>query len=191
MRDRSRVHTRRDRTVEMEAVTDQLSLLAKRTSRSRKPTPLTKRITKTALIDPPKDQQASLRFHIPGDPVPCQRPRVGRYGNVYTPGETVKYERHVASHARVAAYNARWTKMMWACRVILIVTRSKASGDLDNLTKGVLDGITKSGAVWIDDRCVHELHAKFDPTAPQPGVLVIVSWDGRSEQEKFWEEVLG
>ena len=41
-----------------------------------------------------------MRFEIPGRPMPKQRPRVGRYGNIYTPRETKAYEELVGTVAR-------------------------------------------------------------------------------------------
>jgi len=47
-----------------------------------------------------------VRFEIPGRPMPKQRPRVGRYGNIYAPRETKSYEELVGIVARHAGFNA-------------------------------------------------------------------------------------
>jgi len=117
-----------------------------------------------------------LTFSIPGDPVPCQRPRVGRGGTVYTPRETQVYEQHVSSMAYLAAYRERWTRCdpKTPISVQLEISRSKSKrGDIDNIAKSILDGITKSQAVWADDRDVMELSCSI-ATSNSPGVRVVI-----------------
>lgn len=41
-----------------------------------------------------------MRFEVLGRPMPKQRPRVGRHGNIYTPRETKAYEELVGTVAR-------------------------------------------------------------------------------------------
>lgn len=46
-------------------------------------------------------------------------------------------------------------------------------GDIDNLVKSILDGITQSGAVWTDDRFITELHV-FKYISKNPHIVVEV-----------------
>jgi crossover junction endodeoxyribonuclease RusA len=118
-----------------------------------------------------------LEYFIPGEPVPCARPRLGKYGNIYTPSETQKYEKHVAQVSALWAMHHRWERpeAKTPLQVTLTITRSKARGDIDNIAKSVLDGITKSKRVWVDDRSVTELRCVFDATNSKPGVVVRIA----------------
>lgn len=92
-------------------------------------------------------------FTVPGRPVPKQRPRVGKKGNIYTPKKCKKYEEYVS-----------WA----ACRVfrnpyngpvelhVKIYLASK-SGDLDNYVKSISDGL--NGVAWRDDSQVTRIMA--------------------------------
>ena len=88
----------------------------------------------------------SVRFTVPGNPVPKQRPRVVK-GHTYTPVETQRAEQWIAMHARRA--RVRWTEG----QVKLHVSFYRDSGhacDLDNLVKTVADAL--NGIAWKDDR---------------------------------------
>ena len=82
-----------------------------------------------------------MRFEIPGRPMPKQRPRVGRYGNIYTPRETKEYEKLV-----------RWVAKCAGCKPLKgpiavkphLFLRGR-SGDVDNYCKSILGG--KNGHV--------------------------------------------
>lgn len=152
---------------------EQLALLAPKQGRQRKSAPLTRR-AKTQLVAPPSEVR-TLRFFIPGEPVPCQSMRVGRYGQ-YQPARQAAWKRHVASVARVAAYNARWTRCDWPVKVTLLIHRAREAGDADNHAKGVNDGITKAGNVWVDDRVIHDLHIRFTQDG-DVGVHVTITWE--------------
>lgn len=118
-----------------------------------------------------------LEFVVIGDPVPCQRPRVGRGGTVYMPKETVHYEQHVGAVAHLAAYKHRWKRAAKGTRLIvgLVIQRGKGRrGDIDNIAKSILDGITKAGSIWHDDRDVMRLECTIDDDSISPCVRVMV-----------------
>lgn len=94
---------------------------------------------------------------ILGEPVPKERPRIGKNGNVYTPSKTKAYERAVALIART-----KLPRFKEADRLIVNLTFYCATAktkDLDNLCKSTLDGLQKGGTFKNDSQIV-ELHAK-------------------------------
>jgi len=94
-----------------------------------------------------------MRFEIPGRPMPKQRPRVGRYGNIYTPRETKAYEELVGTVARKHCKEPLVGDISVAIEVY-----GKNIGDLDNIAKSILDGM--AGIVYKDDRQVTELRIR-------------------------------
>lgn len=105
---------------------------------------------------------------IPGLPRPKERPRATKGGKIYTPPQTKKREAAIAA----AWLEAGLPRLEGPCTVELIFalegTRvivrdcdypsgSMPRGDLDNLTKLVLDGLNK--VAYKDDRYVLGLHA--------------------------------
>lgn len=137
-----------------------------------------------------------LRFTIPGPPVPAARARVvqketkgGKRTRAFTPEKTAAYERHVATVAALYARAARWpfaASLEHAFAVLIDVWRARDAGDADNFGKAILDGITKSGAVWLDDRLVDDLHVRKHLARPgqPPRAEVVLSEMPRETKPK-------
>lgn len=87
-----------------------------------------------------------VKFEIPGRPVPKQRPRFGKHGNVYTPKETRDYE------ALVEVIAKQHFQAPFAGKVAVRIEVSGNGGDLDNVAKSILDGLT--GVAFKDDKQV-------------------------------------
>lgn len=86
-----------------------------------------------------------IRFVAPGNPIPKERPRLGR--RVYTPARTRKAEEDLRFWAR----NVTATKATGPIKVSLSFYRATAAPvDIDNLAKLVLDAL--NGICWQDDR---------------------------------------
>lgn len=112
-----------------------------------------------------------VRFTVPGEPVPKERPRfatTGRGGKalavprVYTPKSTEEYEKRV----RLVAQAAKPTGWPMRCRYVTFVAvyRSIERGDDDNYLKAVKDALNPRrakggkrprpavpGVLWSDD----------------------------------------
>ena len=117
----------------------------------------------------------TMRFEVPGRPVPKQRPRRSSKGIWYTPRETVRYESSVAYRALMAARNQGWAKtteqVVMALRIFWPDGRRR---DADNLAKSVMDGLTKSGQIWEDDcQCLPQVvSVEIDRERPRVEVLL-------------------
>lgn len=118
---------------------------------------------------------SAFTLHVPGRPVPKQRPKVG-HGRGYTPPETVEYENRVRA-AWIAAGAPRLEGQLRATIELtpdgatvtveeIPVAKSKLRGDADNYAKAILDAIqnhtdrkTKivDEGAYKDDRQVHQL----------------------------------
>lgn len=112
---------------------------------------------------------AVLVFRVLGVATPFVRvnPSTTKRGGVYVDKAYAHWKSQVSDAARDAVERAGWSTTDAALRVdveVVLVRRTKksasewpigekATGDLDNYVKGVLDGINKTG-VWGDDRQV-------------------------------------
>jgi Holliday junction resolvase RusA-like endonuclease len=94
-----------------------------------------------------------VMFTIPGRPVPKQRPRMGKNGNVYTPKKCREYEKTVGWVAKKIFKNPYDGPVSLQVRVYL----ARNGGDLDNYVKSIQDGL--NGIAWRDDRQVTRLKA--------------------------------
>lgn len=115
---------------------------------------------------------APLAFIVSGKPVPKQRPRMTRYGAVYTPIQTTRYERLVAQSARAAGARPAAGPVAVEMEIRFPIPKSwpkrrreAADGqphtqrpDLDNLVKSVLDGL--NGVAFSDDAQVHSVKTR-------------------------------
>lgn len=141
----------------------------------------------------------SLRFFIPGEPVPQSRPRArvqtppGKrpYAQIYEEKDSREYKEHVAQHA---AYQVRKCPVepagedfeipLRGVKVIALltfnmhrpvsypsrITEHTKRPDVDNLAKGVLDGIVQGG-VLHDDGCITEMTVRKRYADESPGAL--------------------
>lgn len=109
----------------------------------------------------------TLRFEIPGPPVPKGRPLFdGKRAR--TPERTRVYEEAVAWHARAQGW--RFTGPIAV--EIALYFGSTPLGDLDNYAKAILDGIQRGGLIE-DDGQVRQLGVWFAAgTALEPRAVV-------------------
>jgi len=104
-------------------------------------------------------------FSVQGKPRVKQRPRMTRTGRTYTPKATLDAEQNIRDHYDGPMFEG-------PVKVIIVYTRdsqeitisdiqwentSKIRGDVDNLVKCTLDGLT--GVAWEDDRIVKQIVA--------------------------------
>lgn len=121
-----------------------------------------------------------VEFVVPGAPVPCARPRVFR--NRLADGRTVarvpvdprtdEYEARVALCALVAWRKYRCRSTPGPFRVELDFYRARRAGDVDNLSKAALDGITRAKEIWFDDEVVEQLEVKRFEDKDKPRTVV-------------------
>ena len=114
----------------------------------------------------------TMIIEIPGKPQPKQRPRMTRYGAVYTPAATQAFECLVARHAKAAGVRPVSGPVRVEITSVFPIPKSwtkarkaEADGqphaqrpDLDNLVKCVLDGL--NGVAFADDAQVHSVTSR-------------------------------
>ena len=153
-----------------------------------------------------------ITFEIREKPVSAPRPRVTNWGTYYKP-EYVHFKQDISRAAKIAMKGKERCEdeltMVIICKFAPPETWSKkakkdaienrwkkSKPDIDNLTKGIMDGCT--GIVWKDDSQVVALSA-FKYYAEENSVTVYVMKNGEiprpsfvsSEIEKFVERIVG
>lgn len=112
-----------------------------------------------------------VKFRVPGQPIPKQRPRRGRGGHFYTPKRSKVWEEQVG-YAYVAASDRSFrTPVM----VVMMFDRSGyVKADIDNMVKSCLDGL--NNVAWKDDEQVRGLIAtlSYGADSDSPGVTIII-----------------
>lgn len=104
-------------------------------------------------------------FSVEGKPRVKQRPRMTRGGRAYTPQATVEAERSIRDQYDGPKFEGPVKVMILYMKDHQEITitdiqwenTSKVRGDVDNLVKCTLDGLT--GAAWDDDRIVKQIVA--------------------------------
>lgn len=99
-----------------------------------------------------------IRFIVPGQPLPTERPRSGpQGGRLYTPPASLAAQAGVRAAFKAQVPGHRLGSPCWAWALRLMYYReSMVTADLDNLEKTVLDGL--SGVLWVNDRQVWDIH---------------------------------
>jgi crossover junction endodeoxyribonuclease RusA len=114
-----------------------------------------------------RKKKKTVTFTVDSRPVPKGRPRMTRYGRVFTPKRTLDAEALVA-----AAYPRRRGKFKGTVSVKMrftidgteitiadyVDTESRLKGDIDNYAKTILDGL--NGVAWGDDKQVVYIEAE-------------------------------
>jgi len=104
----------------------------------------------------------ATHWHLPVQPVPASRPRIGRFGAYY--GKNYEQFRKDAQPlANSATYTLTDKPLeLWMECVALKPKQGKLlfpRGDIDNYIKGPLDVMTKAGKFWNDDDQIVQLTA--------------------------------
>jgi Holliday junction resolvase RusA-like endonuclease len=125
----------------------------------------------------------AIIFTVPGRPVPKQRPRLGRNGNIYTPKNCLEYEKAVGWAARRLFKTPLDGPVELHVRLYL----NSKGGDLDNYIKAICDGL--NGVAWLDDSQVERIMASMavnEFVAERADVLVrlvkIEEGEGQNEE---------
>lgn len=121
---------------------------------------------------------ASTAAMIAGlSPVPAARPRVGRWGTYY-PATYTKWMKEAQD--KVFIQGARVPEGPLVLSIEHVIEKPRTSkrtyprGDVDNLSKGPMDILTKTGSFWTDDDQVVLLiaHKRFARPGEEPGTYV-------------------
>ena len=97
-----------------------------------------------------------ISLEVPGRPVAWERVRTNR-GRFFKPKRTRDYEERVAWACRAAGVSLGAAEVVvW----IELCAKRKLTGDPDNYSKCVLDGL-QIGQMIDNDRQVRELHVSF------------------------------
>lgn len=102
----------------------------------------------------------STSFSVYGKPVPKGRPRFTNGRTIYTPPETVAYEKEVRkAFYLLADHPPEWDTSGPVSVDIQILTRTRRKIDVDNVAKSVMDALNKTW-LWKDDSQITKLTVK-------------------------------
>lgn len=120
------------------------------------------------------EEDILFTVYVSGNPVAKGRPRMSRYGHVYTPSETSKHEEMLAWKIKeVYKSNIADGVNKFGLRCIFHrATRQRI--DCDNLIKCVADAISKTKIVWRDDNQCLEIVGKLFLKSSEPHTEFIV-----------------
>lgn len=107
-----------------------------------------------------------LRLAVPGNPIPCPRPRVVRY-NTYIPPKARKYIDTVSWEIKLKTLTGHVSGGFWGLSVVFY-RGNRLRCDIDNLCKSIFDAITNA-RFWDDDSQLIDLSAKkrYDKKNPR------------------------
>jgi len=130
---------------------------------------------------------SKVKITIPGRPVPKDRPRIGYNGRkvfLYTPPETEKYEKNVATIGRLACKNPASGPveveilMYFNPQAIFTKGGKRRRGtlpDLDNCVKSIMDGLNE--VAYEDDRQVVRIVAECKSDRVERAEIIIRNFD--------------
>lgn len=107
-----------------------------------------------------------LRLAVPGNPIPCPRPRVVRY-NTYIPPKARTYIDTVSWEIKLKMPLGHDSDGLWGLSVVFY-RGNRLRCDIDNLVKSIMDSITNV-RFWVDDSQLVDLSAKkrYDKKKPR------------------------
>lgn len=112
-----------------------------------------------------------VEFRVDGQPIPKQSFRALKRGGGYRSPRASAWQAKIALAARESMFGRE--PLNGALAVDITFWRcDRTRVDLDNLTKGCMDGC--NGIVWNDDQQVVELHLRKFADKEHPGVVIEV-----------------
>ena len=113
-----------------------------------------------------KNKKKPHKIVVDSKPVPKGRPRMTRYGRVFTPATTLHAEAIIAEawdgpkYEGLVELECVFTTAGTEVTVkpIIDTEESKLRGDLDNYVKLLMDGL--NGVAWLDDKQVTIIRAE-------------------------------
>lgn len=110
-------------------------------------------ITRPRLSQQPPVQVLS-HFIVRADPLPKERPRLGKGGRVYTPAKTVGFEETVLWAYRLAGGKKATDPEVRVGMSLVLLQKGYARRDIDNLQKAIQDALNGWG--FVDDWQIDE-----------------------------------
>jgi Holliday junction resolvase RusA-like endonuclease len=121
-------------------------------------------------------------FTVPGRPVAWQRVKTNHFGRSFKPKRTREHEELIAWYSRAQSFTFGDSEVTIELE---FHAKRKLTGDLDNYTKCVLDGLQIGGMIE-NDRQVRSILARFgesdeDKTVIQIRPLLMPQSEGREK----------
>jgi len=100
-----------------------------------------------------------IRIFILTKVVPKARPRVGKYGNIYSPSSKDEEDLKLLILREMRLHSIKKQKGKLSVKLV-IGFKGKKRADIDNIEKFVLDAC--NGVLWNDDKNIYEKYTKIN-----------------------------
>lgn len=116
--------------------------------------------------------QLLAKLRVDGQPLPMPRPRISKYGGVFSGGKEIReYKKKIATEAQKAWKNISYLPVKVQVGLHVEFFRNdRRQPDLDNLLKTVQDALL--GIAYLDDRQIVEVHARRFDGCARPAVSI-------------------
>jgi len=91
--------------------------------------------------------------------IPKARPRIGKYGNIYSPSSKDEQDLGLLILREMKLHNIEKFQKDKLSVKLMIGYKNKKRGDMDNIEKYILDSC--NGVLWDDDRNIYEKYTKI------------------------------
>lgn len=113
-----------------------------------------------------KQMKITLHNYLP---IPCARPRLGKFGNVYSPSAIAEKSLAWMMRANMEEEQGEYLPMQGELMICILVEYSqKLLGDIDNIAKFIMDATQKAGIIINDKQfcslAIYKIRSNRDVT---------------------------
>lgn len=108
----------------------------------------------------------TLRNYLP---IPCARPRLGKFGNVYSPSSVAEKSLAWMMRANMEEEPGENLPLQGELMICILIEHSqKLLGDIDNIAKFIMDAVQKAGFIVNDKQfcslAIYKIRSNRDVT---------------------------
>lgn len=113
-----------------------------------------------------KQMKITLRNYLP---IPCARPRLGKFGNVYSPSAVAEKSLAWMMRANMEEEEGECLPLQGELMICIVIEHSQnLNGDVDNIAKFIMDAVQKAGIITNDKQfcslAIYKIRSNRDVT---------------------------